>query len=204
MSRDAHPAIDDPREVWHELWRELQAATRSARHPYHLGVLATSRNGWPDPRTVVLRSVDARRHELLFHTDRRSPKIQALRECDRVAWLFYDAERKIQLRITATARIYEDGPLHAERWQASRVSSRACYVHEFGPGTPLSTPLGYGPTGDQSLATLEQITPEGRHNFAVVSTTAHQVDWLSLNRRGHRRLRFKVTPMGFDSTWIAP
>lgn len=191
--------------MWEQLWQRLSQGATSARDPFHLGVLATVVDGIPDQRTVVLRAVDAHRHQLMFHTDRRSPKIAALMGTPQASWLFYDSAAKIQLRIACRAEVHTEGALWQERWDASRQGSRACYAHAAGPGTALEGPLDYGPVVPApGEALVDEVTRPGRENFAVVTTVAHRIDWLALSSRGHRRLRFNVTPLGFDSLWIAP
>jgi 3-hydroxyisobutyrate dehydrogenase len=203
-TRDPQHAPPAPREIWDDLWSRLCAGARSAKHPFHLGAFATVRDGRPEQRTVVLRAVEPRRHQLLFHTDARSSKVAALAACPEASWLFYDAEEKIQLRIACSVRVHRDGPLVEDRWAGSRLSSRACYVHRDGPGTPLATPLEYGPVQPADAEDPEALTAPGITNFTVIATTAHRIDWLSLHHAGHRRMRFNVTPLGFDSLWIAP
>jgi pyridoxamine 5'-phosphate oxidase len=205
LTRHCGDTVATPRQVWEEIWDRLHQGAASARDPFHLGVLATVVDGVPDQRTVVLRDVDAHRHQLTFHTDRRSPKVAALEAVPQASWLFYDADAKIQLRIACQAEVHSEGAFWQERWDASRQASRACYAHTAGPGTALEGPLDYGPMLPAPGETLvDEVTRPGRENFAVVTTVAHRIDWLALSSGGHRRLRFNVTALGFDSLWIAP
>lgn len=201
---DRPPNDCTAREIWDDVWQRLAAATGSARHPFHLGVLATCEDLIPDARTVVLRDVDARSHRLACHADRRSPKTRTIATNENVAWLFYDKGSRLQLRLHCRARVDVGGPYWEERWQASRHQSRLCYTHAAGPGTALSGPLDYAPPDASSPPDPAAVDALGRDNFAVIVTTVLGLDWLSLHHEGHRRLRFHVTPLGFDAAWIAP
>jgi pyridoxine/pyridoxamine 5'-phosphate oxidase len=69
--------------AWTWLAGELTAAVGSAKHGLHLLTVATvGTDGQPEARTVVLRHVDPLRREIRFHSDIRSPKVQALRQWD--------------------------------------------------------------------------------------------------------------------------
>jgi hypothetical protein len=198
------PGDGTARQIWDDTWQRLAAGTRSARHPFHLGVLATCTDLVPEVRTVVLRDADHRSHRLACHADRRSPKTRSIAANGNVAWLFYDRVDRLQLRLQCRARVDLDGAFWEERWQASRPQSRRCYTHTAAPGTPLAAPLDYGPPATSVPSDPSALDAPGRDNFAVIVTTVVCLDWLSLHHDGHRRLRFHVTPLGFDAAWIAP
>jgi pyridoxine/pyridoxamine 5'-phosphate oxidase len=116
--------------AWAWLAGELTAAVGSARHGLHLLTVANvGTDGQPDARTVVLRHVDPLRREVRFHSDIRSPKLQALRTSPQVALHWYDPALRVQVRID----------LHHRRrsWRCSRrVSGRAgrsCRRRRHGP-----------------------------------------------------------------------
>lgn len=189
----------EPEAIWSDTWSRLEQAVASARHPFHLGVFATVRDGAPEQRTVVLRGVNKDRRRITFHTDVRSPKAQDLAEPGPASWLFYDAPSRLQLRLRGTAQLHhEDGEVD-RRWQNSRPQSQACYLHVAGPGTLLDAPLDYLP----AKAELPQTT-QGRRHFAIVVTEITSLEWLNLHHAGHRRLHFAIEDHGLDSTWLAP
>lgn len=198
------PRPEAAREIWDDAWSRLAQGAASARHPCHLATLATCADGVPDLRTVVLRAADARQHMLACHTDRRSPKARAVQANPAVAWLFYDPRDKVQLRLACHATLLTEGEVWEARWQASRQQSRLCYTHEHGPGSTLPAPDAYGPPDKRSREDAAWIDAAGRPHFAVVLGTVIRLDWLSLHHDGHRRMRFHVTPLGFDASWIAP
>lgn len=196
--------LDSPRAIWLDSWARLTEGAAVARHAFHLGTLATVGKTAPELRTVVLRDVDASKHLLTCHTDRRSPKAHAIQANENVSWLFYDPQAKLQLRLCCRAQLLCEGDYWASRWDASRISSRLCYVHTSGPGTTLAAALDYGPASLSAQGEASVDVSLGRDNFAVIASTVTRLDWLCLHHAGHRRMRFHVTPMGFDAAWIAP
>ncbi|MEM9387212.1 MAG: pyridoxamine 5'-phosphate oxidase family protein [Pseudomonadota bacterium] len=196
--RRALPPLD-PEAIWADVWCRLGEAVGSARHPFHLAVFATLRDGAPEQRTVVLRGVDPQRHQTTFHTDLRSPKAADLAKPGPASWLFYDATTRVQLRLRGTAELVHRSEEVDRRWQNSRLQSQSCYRHLVGPGSHLDSPLDYLPDKSDSGAGTR-----GRQHFAIVVTQIISLEWLSLHHAGHRRLRFTIGDRGVDSTWLAP
>ena len=59
-------------------------------------------------RYVVLRNFIEEEHNLIFFTDKRSPKVNAILKNSRTECLFYDNVKKIQLRIKTQSYILHD------------------------------------------------------------------------------------------------
>ncbi|MFZ9916455.1 MAG: flavin-binding protein, partial [Phycisphaerales bacterium] len=111
---------------------------------------------------------------------------------------FYDAGRKLQLRVAAVAEVHATGARADEAWARSAPSSRRCYLAPAAPGArcdavspnlPEALRLRV-PTVEESLA--------GRVNFALVATRVTAIDWLHLASEGHERARFQ---RGDDGLW---
>jgi len=173
----------DAAAAWAWVAGEFTAAAGSARHPFHLLTLATiAADGRPDMRTVVLRHFDATVRLIRFHTDIRSPKVQALSADPRVALHWYDPALRVQFRAAAQATIHHDDALAAAAWAAAAPMSRACYTTAAAPGAEVNA-FPEGPTapdaGDDT----------GRDRFAVVSCHFETVDLLALHATGHQRVR---------------
>lgn len=81
----AMPRYTNLDAVLNHVWDELETAATTPDHVYRRLTFATVHQQSPDLRTVVLRRADEDTRGLKFHTDRRSRKIEALRENDRVA-----------------------------------------------------------------------------------------------------------------------
>lgn len=187
------------------VWKTLERGAASARAPWHLGTVCTvAADGTPSARTVVLRAAAAATRQLVFHTDARSSKVADLERDPRLTWLFYDAELKWQARIRATAVVHRDDEVTAERWRASRLSSRRCYLAQPAPGSELDAPGSGLAEPHLSRSPTEEESAPGYVNFSVVVTTALHIDALSLAAQGHRRAAFDYSAGEVAAAWLVP
>lgn len=183
------------------VWRTLERACKDRHHGMHTpGLVTMGTSGFPNPRTVVLRRVDAQQRTIMCHTDVRSEKIPEIAKHAQVAWLFYDPQTRIQFRISATARVERDTPLADEQWRRSSVSSRRCYLADVAPGTITQTMHSNVPENLRERNPSIEESEAGRRNFAVVVTTALHADVLELAAEGHRRVVFSF---GGTPQWAA-
>ena len=180
-------------EILRGIWESLREGADRGAHPFHTPVLASAHGQSPDVRTVVLQQADETRRELICHTDIRSPKVSGFRKNPRVAWLFYDRQAKVQLRLHGKVSIHHADELATARWEKSSPSSRRCYHAPHAPGTGLAG------DGDRAVE-LE----EGFDNFAVISSGVFAIDWLFLQAGGHLRARFEWDGGHWMGDWIAP
>ena len=199
---NSHPAprfYDDLDASLLEAWHLLRRGVHDRRSPFHTPAVATLRDdGFPTARTLVLRAVDERQRHLRFHTDARSAKFREISADPRVAVHFYDASRKIQLRIDGRASLHRDDELADTAWRGMRPFSRACYRVATGPGAHLESPQAPSNVG----ATLD---PEaGRENFTALCVSIESLEWLYLAARGHRRARYAWIDGEVQGTWLAP
>lgn len=189
------------------IWSELEGATRDRRHGFHVPAIASiGRDGTPQARSVVLRRVVRESGELHFHTDLRSPKVAEIAANPRVAWLLYDAARRLQLRIEAEAEVLCDGPRADEAWARSALSSRRCYLAPHAPGEVAEAWLANIPEALVARVPTEEESMAGRVHFGLVVTRVLSIEWLFLASEGHRRARF-VADRGRTSWlahWLAP
>lgn len=175
------------------IWSSLRDGVEHGRHPFHTPALASASGQNPDIRTVVLRGADEKHRTLVCHTDIRSPKVTAFQLNPRAAWLFYDRQAKVQLRILGEVSIHQADDVAAARWEKSSPGSRRCYQAAHAPGAVLAR------IGDRT-AELD----EGFDNFAVVSSEVLSIDWLYLQAGGHLRARFEWGGEAWNGRWLAP
>ncbi len=173
----SNPEPEQFAEINQSLWRELQFATTSLAHPWRTPVVVTASEE-PSGRVVVLREVNPIQFTLTFFTDARSPKIQALTVDSRLTWVFYDPNRRLQLRIRSRSVIHRDNPVSKGHWQRLSLPQRREYATAAAPGNLLAP--GSDPTASVT----------GEEHFAVVESNAREWDWLQLDAAGHRRIRF--------------
>ena len=172
---------DDLDAAFAAVWRLLADGVALGRSAFHAPSLATLDGaGRPRSRTVVLREADAAAGLLRFHCDRRSDKAAEIAAAPFCALHAYDRAAKVQIRIEGRARLHCDDAVADAAWDGSRAMSRVCYGVAPAPGTALETGGGYA-LPDEAEAAL------GRPNFAAVLLRADALDFLYLDRRGHRR-----------------
>lgn len=187
---------------WEMAWTHLVRGVGDRKHGFHQPVVASVEDGEARARTVVLRKVDREAGVIVCHTDRRSGKVGQLG--GGVEWCFYDRSSKLQVRVRAEAEVLTEGEVFEERWSASRLSSRRCYLAPFVPGSAVD---GAHPNLPDELRDRDPTQAEseaGRANFAVFWTTAWEVDALHLAHDGHTRARWSREGGGWSGSFVAP
>jgi hypothetical protein len=176
------------------VWALLREGVEFRRSPWRTPALATlSGSGEPDLRTVVLRDAAPLHRLLCCHTDWRSPKRVQMARHERVSWLFYDAERGLQLRARGCAVLHRGDDVARRHWQGSQRSSRMCYAAPEAPGDAVSAP----PPAPED--------PDGGWgNFTVVRCTVDALDFLHLQAGGHRRALLLWEGDAWRPRWVAP
>ena len=111
-------------------WQMVGRGVQDRRSAFHTPVLATHSTDGPEARVLVLRAADVAARTLTFHTDTRSAKLPELALDNRVAVTFYDAARKVQLRLNGVVSVHTNDALSRQRWAAARPSSLRCYLGE--------------------------------------------------------------------------
>lgn len=192
-------------EILDDLWSRLEAGAASNRSPWHLGVLSTVRDMAPTSRTVVLRSVDRADGVIRCHTDLRAGKVADAEANPAVAWAFYDAQAKVQLRVEGVARILRGGDERDACWRATGAFSRRCYMAPDAPGSTATGPTsGLPPEVEHRAPTLAE-SESGARNFGVLATRVEALEWLWLSVKGHRRARWTRGADGaFRGEWLVP
>lgn len=196
----------DLASLFERAWSELASSAVDRHHGFHVPVLATvGVDATPQARSVVLRHVGVETRELRCHTDRRSPKVAEIAANPSVAWLFYDAPRKLQLRIAATASVHAEGAVADAAWEGSALSSRRCYLAPDAPGCAGAEYIENLPAHLRGRVPTKEESELGRANFAVVATVVRSIDLLYLASEGHRRARFvRGVDGGWLGHWLAP
>ncbi len=116
-------------------WLMLETGAKRSKAPFHTPVIGTVNAVGCSLRSVVLRRVIVSKRLLLCHTDRRSNKVTEIKKHNRLSWLFYDPDKKIQLRAEGPSTLHHDDVLAHEQWSQTRLMSRRCYCSKSAPGT---------------------------------------------------------------------
>jgi hypothetical protein len=175
------------------IWSLLSEGVRDASSPFHTPALATASEDGADVRTVVLRHADSAAREISCHTDWRSDKRLQIDRCNRVAWMFYSRERRVQLRLRGRAILHNLDRRSRDRWSRSPARSRVCYATPLAPGTPVERP---SPAPDDGHG--------GWPNFTVLVCEVAVMDFLFLSAAGHRRALLQWQGDAWEAGWIAP
>lgn len=178
-------------EIEAGVWQELSRAGAERGHPWRSCVLATAAPQSDDPtgadaRLVVLRSADAQTRQLEIYTDSRARKVTQLRAHPVATIVMWSPDTGWQLRCRVRCEVEVAGLAVSSRWAKVKLSPQAQdYLSPLAPGEPLD---GRAPAGSQ------------RESFALIVATITRIDWMELNRDGHRRAVFE----GGTGRWVQP
>ena len=168
----------------------LTKAIKDGKNPYHMFSLATINNNKAEVRTVVLREVDTTPLKIYFNADYRSPKVAQLNDSPLCSALFYDIERRIQLRLSCLAIIHYNSKISKKIWDKTALQSKKCYMGSYAPSTRLedwdpNIPLKYLKKDPE----LED-SKKGYKNFAHIELEIIDLEVLQLRHDGHIRCGF--------------
>ena len=136
-----HPAYyEDLAEIQNKYWSMLEDAVTNRSSPFRIPVFMCSNNDEIDGRIVVLRKSDRQNNLLQFHTDLRSAKVDILNNNNKASLLFYDKEKKIQLRVKVECEINNQNSVTEVSWKKTQHISRRCYLTDSPPGTISENP----------------------------------------------------------------
>ncbi|MGL6044305.1 MAG: pyridoxamine 5'-phosphate oxidase family protein [Sandaracinobacteroides sp.] len=180
----------DPAGAASRAWELLALGARDRQAPWRTPVLATAGlDGAPRARILVLRGVDPAAAMLWLHSDGRAGKIADMAAEPRVALVFWDPARQLQLRVEGEALLETDpGRLDAS-WARVPPDARRNYASADPPGAVLGAG---GLLGD------------GRANFALVEVRARRLEWLWLGAARHVRGESRLEPGGWADRALQP
>lgn len=188
-----------------DCWVRLLNGSLRYKDPLHNPAIANVNKQGVNMRTVVLRKVWTETKQLAFNTDIRSGKWQELKDDNRLSWLFYDEEHKLQIRVCGTSTLHQNDTTADEAWTASSMSSRKIYMIEPGPSTITLKPENGLPAAFETADPTAEQSIAGRKNFGTVITKVLWMEWLWLNSKGHRRAEFNYKEdTNFKADWLIP
>ena len=106
---------------------------------YHTFVFSSLSLKEVQSRYVVLRNFIEKNHNLIFFTDKRSPKVKSIIKNNLTECLFYDKFKKIQLRIKTKSFILRDNTEIRKYWDEVPLISRKSYSTIFAPSSTIVT-----------------------------------------------------------------
>ena len=140
-------------------------------------------------RYVVLRNFIEKDHNLIFFTDKRSPKVNAILRNSETECLFYDKLKKIQLRIKTQSYILHDKKKIGEYWEKVPLVSRQSYSTKLPPSTVIK---GEQIDPSNGLSFEEDNYEKSFFNFCVIENYIKEIDFLALTSSPHKRIRITI------------
>ena len=92
--------------ILNEIRALLSKGVTDRTEDFRLPVVVLNSKQGPDARIVVLRGAYKERNRLRFHTEIRSEKTEFIKNNNKIYFLFYNKERKIQVRAKSFATIH--------------------------------------------------------------------------------------------------
>lgn len=146
-------------------------------------------DGGPRIRTLILRDTNIATRELVFYTDRRSPKTREIAANSRVSCHFYSATRQTQYRFYGDAELCTDGTEWNAHWCGLKPYAMRDYASDLAPG---------------DTGTAHYLDALAEQNFALILYRFRALDWLNLSRQGHQRCAFTWQGDAFAQTHLVP
>ena len=170
-------------------WGMLARGVADAKHPCRLLTVCTvSPDGWPEARTMVLRSADPAAGVVTLHTDLHSTKLASLMANPRVALHVWIRPQALQMRLQAQITV-QSGEETRDLWDKIPDHARQSYGVTPPPGTPIADALDY--VKDPDPAT-----------FAVLECHVMQIDLVHLGD-SHRRAAYSRSD-DWAGQWLSP
>lgn len=173
-----------------ETKRELINGYSKKRHPFRYFVLASTNNGTPSQRTVVLRKIVADLG-LVFFTDRRTQKLKDFEANPSFSALFYHPKQLLQIRVEGQVKLITDTDQIARYWHTVQAASKKDYTTTVAPGTPIRNP--------DMVAYHEE-----DNYFCPVVLLPSKIEYLRLKRPNHLRILFTKKESDWSGEFLVP
>jgi pyridoxamine 5'-phosphate oxidase len=190
----------NPLHVVEKVWEMLVHGKKTYNTPFHQAQVATvDEHSCPQVRTMILREAIELQSLLQFNLDVRSPKAAQIQANANVQCLFYDAQARVQVKATCTAKICYHDDISNIAWQKARVQSQLSYNTADAPSTKLLTPVILDV--NRTDATKEELEA-AKSNFAVLQCRITHLDILSLHHVSNLRIGYDCRTK--EATWLHP
>ncbi len=183
-------------------WAKLQQAKEGKAGSRYITVCNFA-ECYPNAYTVVLREVLPDEHQVIFHTDFRSEKVNEIKSKPNLTIVYYDDADHVQIILKGKVAIHYLDDVAKQQWQQSGFKSRRNYLTQKAPSSPLKEEgSGLEYLGDKKF---DDNDLSGYENFAVVILDVNALEYLQLNKDGNRRGRFKAEQKNvWIGEWITP
>lgn len=173
-----------------QIKNELVNGSVKKGHPFKYFTLSTIWHENPRQRTVVLRKVQPNLH-LLFYTDKRSSKVEQIKQHPEVSALFYHPKKMVQLQVEGRASVKENPEMLRKLWKSIPAKAKKDYTTVLPPGVKTENP-----------SALEYLTKD--NYFCMVEIQPTRLEYLKLNQPHHLRVKFVKSGDTWDGTFLIP
>ena len=192
--------MSDIQQIYKQELEYLKDGIKNSKNPYHTFTFSSIGKEYPESRTVVLRDLCVDPLKVYFNADYRSPKIQELKDNNFCSALFYNQERRIQLRFKCHSKLHYDNKISSKVWGNTPLQSRKCYMGPYSPSQELekwhpNIPLEYLKTDPD-----KEISKEGYVNFVHIELKIIDIEILELHHDGHIRFKIKDGKTNYIAT----
>ncbi len=177
----------------------LKDAIKNRESMFHTPIISSYANQNISSRVMVLRAHNATRRILRFHSDFRSDKVKELLNDPKTSFIGYDPVLKTQIRLIGKSKIHHKNKNSLKAWSESQAISKKCYSVKDGSSQIAKKPETY----DFHMKDIS--LEDGYENFCTIEFKYDVLEFLYLQRQGHRRCRFTWNPKGkLSSAWLVP
>lgn len=176
--------------VFQQIKNEIINGSVKKGHPFKYFTLSTIWNEKPRQRTVVLRKVQPNLH-LLFYTDKRSSKVEQIKQNPIVSALFYHPKKMIQLQVEGKASVKENPEMLRKIWKSIPAKAKKDYTTVLPPGVKAEHPED-----------LEYLTEN--NYFCMVEIQPTRIEYLKLGQPHHLRVEYVRSGNEWDGTFLIP
>lgn len=187
-----------------KIWSSLAQGVDYSDNPFTTPVFSSGEKDRIDSRIVILRKVDNKERVLICHSDVRAKKVEQLQHSSAGNWLFWNAEQRIQIRVTTISTVHHLDDIAKQAWQELSPSSRTNYSVSLLPGTTIDQPKEGMEAYERNMSPDPEMEAQWFQNFVVIESRITEIDWLCLSREGHRRARFTFSDSGTEQFWVVP
>jgi len=178
---------------------KLKRAVKKRNDDLHLLNLVTVDNkNEPNTRNVVLRDFSIENLTVRFHTDKRSSKIEDIRDNKAICLIGYDKKAKLQIRMDADAYTIKDEKILMDIWKKMYPMSRECYRISKSPGDRIESlnEIRFEEDDESNLI--------GFDNFVAIQCDIKSLEILYLSSLGHIRAKYYNNNGSLLGEWIIP
>ena len=176
--------------VLQQIKNELIKGSVKRGHPFKYFTLGTLWNEKPRQRTVVLRKVQPNL-QLLFYTDKRSSKVEQVKQNPTISALFYHPKKMVQLQVEGIASVKENPEMLQKIWKSIPAKARRDYTTILPPGVKTENP--------EELEYLSE-----QNHFCMVEIQPTRMEYLKLGQPHHLRVEFLKSGNDWSGNFLIP